>query len=540
MTLTQLGKVYLVGVAVCGWSTLPASLASPALQIGQNFTGSYYGVDSSDTPADANGAIGPQHFVELINGRFSVYDKQTGSRVQSKTDIQFWSAAGITFSSTVGTTDPRMLFDSDSQRWFASMVDFIVNRPGQRSNRFLLAVSDSTDPTGTWHGFAFGSDTNNMNFGDFPTLGVDPNGLYLSGDMFDRLGNPLGPTLVFLPKADLLANPPSIDRRKSFGLLSYSSRGNILQPAVTTGLPTTPEVLLAVGDLGLDYEPHNTLVLSTISVDAATNAVLSSPPLVLNVPSYTVPINPTQPDGSDNLDNGDARLGASVRRVGDVLYATHAVEVDNRAAVRWYRINAADGSLVESGTITDPVLDLFYPSIAANEAGTVVIGCNGSSATNFVSSYAVAGQITNGRLSFGQITLLKAGSGSYQNPDTSGISRWGDYSATTVDPVDPNRFWTIQMIALSSIAWATQITELITGAEANAGPPLTVTDVGANLAISWPATSSGFQLQQSPTLLPGPIWTPVSQTPTLTNNVNLIVLPMSGLQGFFRLMGTLP
>ena len=35
-------------------------------------------------------------------------------------------------------------------------------------------------------------------------------------------------------------------------------------------------------------------------------------------------------------------------------------------------------------------------------------------------------------------------------------SRWGDYSATTSDPADPSRFWTIQMLPLTARNWATE------------------------------------------------------------------------------------
>src|SRR5579863_7430813 len=77
------------------WSTGDLLHAAAGLQIGQNFTGSTFGPDSNASPADGNGAAGPQHFVEFINGRFSVYDKTTGSRVLTMTDLDFWSAAGV-------------------------------------------------------------------------------------------------------------------------------------------------------------------------------------------------------------------------------------------------------------------------------------------------------------------------------------------------------------------------------------------------------------------------------------------------------------
>src|SRR5262249_17056161 len=128
---------------------------------------------------------------------------------------------------------------------------------------------------------------------------------------------------------------------------------------------------------------------------------------------------------------------------------------------RWYRINADTAAVLESGTIADPVLDLFYPSIAANANGTVVIGFNGCSLTSYVNCYAVVGETVNGVTTFGNRMLLQAGVASYQ--DNSGIeSRWGDYSATSVDTTDPTSFWTIQMYPAASDTWATQITQIRT------------------------------------------------------------------------------
>ncbi len=513
----------------------PGARADLALQVGQNFTGSTFGRDSSASPADANGAIGPQHFVEFVNGRFSVYDKASGTRVQTMTDLEFWSAAGLSVPSTQAVSDPRLAYDADSQRWFASMIDVSASSRRQTSNHFLLAVSQTADPTGAWQGVRFGADPNNLLFADFPTLGLDRNAVYLSGDLFDQFGNAVGPTLVSIPKSGLLLNPPDISNRFSFGTLAYTDRGDILQPAITSGTASSPEMVVAVGDLGLDSQNHATLVLSTVQNAAGTSPDLTAA-VVLNVPGYSVPIDPVQPDGSNNLDNGDARLGASTRRVGDVLYVTHAVEVDNRAAVRWYRIDASQGTLLDSGTITDPNLELFYPSIAANEAGTVVIACNGCNGSTYVGSYATTGQLVNGSLTFGALTLLKSGSASYQYPDRTGVSLWGDYSTTSPDPSDPNRFWTIQMIASGSSTWVTQITELITGP--SPGPRITAVATPQGLVVSWPATDGGYQLESSPSLGPTATWTPVAQTPTLQNNVNSVTLDATNAQAFLRLHST--
>jgi len=184
--------------------------------------------------------------------------------------------------------------------------------------------------------------------------------------------------------------------------------------------------------------------------------------------------------------------------------------------------------LLQSGTITATNLDLSYPSIAANAAGTVVIACNGSGPKSFVSCYAAVGQVQNGSLQFGDLVLLKSGLATYQVPDTTGSVRWGDYSATTIDPTDSTRFWMIQMYALSSVDWATQITELITG------PQLAISLTANALQISWPASASGAQLELA-NALPALNWSAVSQLPVIVGDKAIVTLPLSDKQAYFRL-----
>src|SRR6185312_7211785 len=104
---------------------LSVSLAqtSVQIQIGQNFTGSD-NTGSGVTPADGDGAIGPKHYVEFINGVFAIYTKTNGLRIRHISDSQFWANAGVILSPDATISDPRVIYDPVSQRWFASMVDF--------------------------------------------------------------------------------------------------------------------------------------------------------------------------------------------------------------------------------------------------------------------------------------------------------------------------------------------------------------------------------------------------------------------------------
>ena len=88
----------------------------------------------------------------------------------------------------------------------------------------------------------------------------------------------------------------------------------------------------------------------------------------------------------------------------------------------------------------------------------MVIDFSGSSAGQPVSAYAAVGKTEAGVTTFAPPVLLRAGTDDFVRLDTLGRNRWGDYSATVVDPVDERRFWTVQEFVLGDDIWGTQIT----------------------------------------------------------------------------------
>jgi len=268
-----------------------------------------------------------------------------------------------------------------------------LNRTNLLSNRFLLAVSTTSDPTGSWKAVAWQADPGGT-FADFPRLGVDANGVYLTGNQFDAAGYFAGVLITSLPKADLLLPTPTAANRTCSGLLSSGDYGFSLEPVLNFNPVAASEPVLAVESDGTDFQYHSNLKFSSVSNSATANATFGAISNVV-VPPYFVPFNPYQPDGQNSLDDGDLRIGSYCVQVGDDIYAVHGVEQNPsspRAGLRWYRIGASDRQLRESGTISDPNLDLFYPSLAVNTNGFIVIGFNGCSTNTYISSYAIAGR----------------------------------------------------------------------------------------------------------------------------------------------------
>jgi hypothetical protein len=548
-----------VAIAFACWSAsrLSAAAPVPSVTIGNNFLATTYDPNAPSIPPDANGVIGPRHFVEFINGTYAVFNKTNGQNVKNVTDLHFWTVSpnGVSFSASDVVTDPRIIYDPLSQRWFASMVDAngAASDPAGESNDFLLGVSDNSDPTKTWHRFLFQADPDTGHFADFPTLGVDSNAVYISGDFYFGSTNPIGPGLFSFPKADLLAASPTIANATWSGIMDYTNRGQVLQPAICFDGSVNGKIL-SVTDIGNDSNPHSNLVTFAVQNAAGPGASLTSSSFIPTA-SWMVPDNVdfgsplltvTQPDGTSALMANDARLSAKVYAVGGVLFAVHNTELNGRIAIRWYRVRAADNVLLESGTISDTNLDLFFPSIAANSYGVVCIAFNGSGpgTNNNVSCFAMAGQTVNGITSFASRLLLQAGATSYHGDDELAapilgnppFSRWGDYSATSVDPSDPNRFWTIQMYpsdAANSDYWSTQVTELIT-TPARPQISLSIQRSGTNVTLSWPS-SGAYHPQATPSLTGTVTWSNVTQTLTTNGSLVSVTLPIATGQRYFRL-----
>src|SRR2546428_13870209 len=97
--------------AFCRSVCVTSAQAAVQVSIGQNFTGTTEDSNNPIFPPDCNGAIGPQHFVEFINGSFTVYNRTNGLSVKRITDVKFWADAGVNASGYPAVSDPRVAYD---------------------------------------------------------------------------------------------------------------------------------------------------------------------------------------------------------------------------------------------------------------------------------------------------------------------------------------------------------------------------------------------------------------------------------------------
>jgi hypothetical protein len=425
-----------------------------SLTVGQNFTGLTIR-ESRAIPADSFGAVGLNHIIQVANGGFSIYDKLGNVLNRSSLD-QFFAASGLPSANASNNFDARVIYDPTSQRWFATAADRTdANGIGQTfplGNRVVLAVSQSADPTQGWTGFALpSSDPSNPQFADAPTLGVDADGVHIGVKLFDSQLANLESTLISIPKVDLIANNPTI----------VNGQGVVGVPRIDYGalvVPVTDFYNPADGKVDfLSQFISDQLIRSSLT----TNGELSDPTNI-KVNDLTRPLPGLQPNGTRTLETGDNSLGGSVVRVGNSIWAVNASadKTKQRNVLRWYEIDATTNKIRQQGELGEANHDYFYPSLAVNQQGNVVIGFNRSGANEFISSYAIAGSTQNGKTTFGDALLLKAGEATYFRDFGQGRNRWGDYSSTVIDPSDPFSFWTFQQVAGTNNEWFTQITQV--------------------------------------------------------------------------------
>ena len=101
------------------------------------------------SPPDTTGDVGPNHYVQMVNVTFAIYDK-TGALLSGPTSyIDLFSGSGLTACETRNDGHPIVLYDDMADRW---MLTQVVQSSGLRQ---CFAVSQTPDPTGAYNLYQF-------------------------------------------------------------------------------------------------------------------------------------------------------------------------------------------------------------------------------------------------------------------------------------------------------------------------------------------------------------------------------------------------
>ncbi len=425
-------------------------------------------------PPDTNGDVGPNHYVQIVNSLFRIYDK-TGTPITAVAKLSdlFAPIGGTCGSLSTGNDgDPIALYDPLADRWLLSEFA-LPGFPGPPYHQ-CVAISQTGDPTGSYYLYDF---LMPPVINDYPHFGVWPDGYYMSDNQFNQTGTAyVGAGLFAFDRLKMLVGDPSATYIYfDYGPIDPNAGGML--PTDLDGLvpppPGTPNFFMEyrADEFG---DPNDALRIYEFHADfanPASSTVTVRPDLVVAA------FDARQPSGRTDIEQPAPAIASqyvdsvSDRMMHRIAYRTLAGGVQSfvanwtvnvsgvnptsaatyQAGIRFEELRRDAGtgafSIQNQATYsTDPGngatgRNLWMGSAAQDNQGNSAVGFSASSTTllpSIVWAGRLAGDPANS-LAQGEATM-QAGAGVQQ--DTA--ARWGDYSAMSVDPSDDCTFFYTQ------------------------------------------------------------------------------------------------
>lgn len=407
---------------------------------------------SGRTPPDPNGDASDQYFVQTVNATWILVTDLQGNNVgQPFMANTIWSEVNY-FS----RGDPIILYDQGADRWF--MTEFAT-----QGNNLLIAVSDSNDPLGEWHAYAFGTPF----FPDYPKYGIWEDALVLTTNE-----NSTGIEYYMINRDSIIAGSDNVPIQR-FTLERPVGGFFVATPVNWTGtmMPAegTKPMVMYIEDDGWNSIDKDAVAMFEITVDWSDESNTT-------VEKVTIPTSPFDTDfcstgGSGAFPcipqpNGQGIDGVEyviMNRMDYRNFGTHSsivlnftvdVTGEQDAGIRWMELRKPAGeewSLYQEGTIgTEDGENRWMGGISIDSKGNIGIGYNKSSETTFP-SLMYSGRLESDPL--GQMTVVEyeigTGGGSLNG------DRFGDYSSMAVDANDV--FWFTGEYVASPGNWSTKV-----------------------------------------------------------------------------------
>ncbi len=431
---------------------------------GLNFPGvgnGDYGFAPNAAPPDTTGAVGATQYVQWANESFAVFDKSTGAIAAGfpKAGNTLWAGFGGGCEAN-NDGDPIAQYDKAAGRWV--LTQFSVTNPATYGYLQCVAVSTTSDATGTYNRYAFSYGSTQFN--DYPKLGVWPDGYYVTYNIFTNGQTFAGSKVCSLDRAKMLTGAAATQicfqtSTAYGGLLPSDLDGSTAPPA------GAPNYVLNFGS--------NSLNLWKFHPDFATpTSSTFSGPTAIPVTAFTAACSGggtciPQAGTSQRLDSLADRLmyRLAYRHFADgheALVVNHTVKVSGTKrsevdGIRWYELRnlSATPAVFQQGTYAPDATSRWMGSIAMDKVGNIAVGYSASSASINPAIRYTGRAPTDALGTLQGENPIQIGGGS-QLPN---LSRWGDYSAMTVDPVNDCTFWYTSeyLKASGTFNWSTKI-----------------------------------------------------------------------------------
>jgi len=412
-----------------------------------NFEGA---LDSIWDPADPNGAVSANYYVQLVNVTFTVYDKKGNIVLPTKDLGSFWSG-----DPTDG--DPIVLYDKFADRWFISEFQ-ITNSPYQ----LCVGVSQTNDPMGAYYVWEYSMGPIDP---DYPKYSIWTDGYYITYQGLNVKNNqPIVPQqMAVLERNRMLKGDPNA------GMIianlptppDFQGGRNSLFAAPKTldcdasALPPygTPNYLVFFENKASGGY-SNSIVMYKVATDTLAHTVA-----ITRADSFLVPtFNAYFSDGSEkdisqpNYPNGvDALDGTFNFRVPYLRFTGYnSVVLSNTvnlggsvAGIRWYELRQDEvtkvWSIYQDGTYApNDGISRWNGAICMDQEGDIAMEYSVASSTVYP-SIRYTGRLAGdalGQMTIAEQTVING------TATLSGTNhRWGDYSQLDIDPSDGVTFW---------------------------------------------------------------------------------------------------
>jgi hypothetical protein len=491
-----------------GQAVNPSKKAKSNPTLGTNFEGlnlnnqrfANGGNQFSVEPPDQGLCAGNGFVVEAVNDVVRVYHAD-GTPATGVVDLNTFYGYAAAINRTTGArgpslTDPSCIFDASVQRFF--VVVLTLDHVGTTAtltgtNHLDIAVSDTADPTGGWtivklpvqNDGTEGTPNHNCNsghcLGDYPHIGADANGIYLTTNEFAFTGPGFyGAQVYAISKSGLLGSGPI--NAVLFDTLGVGPDG----AGFTVWPAQVPGTTFATQNNGTEYFLSSDAVFSndgtssqilqwTMTNTASLNTATPSPNLTIStvpVTTYAVPPRATQPAGNRPLSQciadmvimpncntaiagigshnnttfgpPNGSLNSNDSRMQQVTFANGklwgaldtaiTVNGQSRAGVAYYVLNPSSGKIVLQGQAGLASTDLTYPAIGVTDSGRGVMAFTLTGDNDYPSAAFAA---LDAQVGLGDVSVAAAGAGSWDGFTSyvvfgAGRPRWGDYGAAAV------------------------------------------------------------------------------------------------------------
>lgn len=419
-------------------NALPKDDQDPAMQktMGNKYLATpivnWQGLSGNGTPPDPSGCAGPSHYMQAVNCQFRIYSK-TGTAITSTATLG-------TLLFGVNNGDPIFLYDKFADRYFVSQFNY------SSPYKVYIGISQTNDPTGAYYTWQFTS----TQLPDYLKFAIWQDGYYMTSNQSTQ-------KIVVFERSVMLtggASPRMLVKNQTFPTgggffcpLAGDADGQL--PPAGTPCPIFTYTDDSWGGSYTDavkvYEMAVNWVPTTPTATITNVATLSAQPFNS---TYNASWNDiSQPGTTQKLDGigGVFTFRAQHRcwtGYNSIVLCMGVYISSTQRSIRWFELRKNTStnvwSIYQQGTYTPDAYSRWCGSMVMDDNGSIGMAYSISHSATIYPGIRYTGRNASdplGTMTYAEQTAISG------TTSQTGLNRWGDYSHSSLDPVDGTIIW---------------------------------------------------------------------------------------------------